>query len=258
MRTFLAKNGMLNHVLIGTGLIEPLQAQSMLDWRGIVVAFVWKQTPFVTLLLAGAMASIDAAHIEAARNLGARRLRVLFEIVLPQVARHAAGRARAVVRDDAVGAVGADDDQSQLADDDHGRHRLPHQHRIGDYARRQCAVPHVAGRRGGRRVVLPAAGVATQVRHEQDSRRGIPPMARRCRPAARRGIADAPRRCCARCTSRFAIFGPLPTSSCGRSPRVVLPQQAAAGIRPHVLGARIQPARRRDRLARHQHLDRAC
>src|SRR6202142_2277768 len=85
MRTFLAKNGMLNHVLIGTGLIDPLSAQSMLDWRGIVIAFVWKQAPFVTLLLAGAMASLEAQHIEAARNLGARRLRVLVDIVLPQV-----------------------------------------------------------------------------------------------------------------------------------------------------------------------------
>lgn len=85
MRTFLAKNGMLNHVLIGTGLIEPLSAQSLLDWRGIVVAFVWKQAPFVTLLLAGAMASLELQHIEAARNLGARRLRVLLDIVLPQV-----------------------------------------------------------------------------------------------------------------------------------------------------------------------------
>ena len=85
MRTFLAKNGMLNHVLIGSGLIEPLAAQSVLDWRGIVVAFVWKQAPFVTLLLAGAMASLDRTHVEAARNLGAPRWRVLFEIVLPQV-----------------------------------------------------------------------------------------------------------------------------------------------------------------------------
>ena len=85
MRTFLAKNGMLNHVLIGTGLIEPLSAQSLLDWRGIVVAFVWKQAPFVTLLLAGAMASIETQHVEAARNLGARRLRVLIDIILPQV-----------------------------------------------------------------------------------------------------------------------------------------------------------------------------
>jgi len=85
MRTFLAKNGMLNHVLIGSGLIEPLSAQSLLDWRGIVVAFVWKQAPFVTLLLAGAMAALEPQHIEAARNLGARRLRVLVDIVLPQV-----------------------------------------------------------------------------------------------------------------------------------------------------------------------------
>ena len=85
MRTFLAKNGMLNHVLIGSGLIEPLSAQSLLDWRGIVVAFVWKQAPFVTLLLAGAMASLETQHIEAARNLGAPRLRVLIDIVLPQV-----------------------------------------------------------------------------------------------------------------------------------------------------------------------------
>ena len=85
MRTFLAKNGMLNHVLIGTGLIEPISAQSMLDWRGIVIAFVWKQAPFVTLLLAGAMAALAREHIEAARNLGAPRWRVLIDIVLPQV-----------------------------------------------------------------------------------------------------------------------------------------------------------------------------
>jgi len=85
MRTFLAKNGMLNHVLIGVGLIEPLSAQSLLDWRGIVIAFVWKQAPFVTLLVAGAMASLDRQHVEAARNLGAPRWRVLWDIVLPQV-----------------------------------------------------------------------------------------------------------------------------------------------------------------------------
>ena len=84
MRTFLAKNGMLNHVLIGSGIIEPLSAQSLLDWRGIVVAFVWKQAPFVTLLLAGAMASLETQHIEAARNLGAPRWRVLLDVVLPQ------------------------------------------------------------------------------------------------------------------------------------------------------------------------------
>ncbi|MGN6467580.1 MAG: ABC transporter permease [Rhizobiaceae bacterium] len=86
LRTFLAKNGLMNNLFVASGLITPLHTVGFLDWRGIVIAFVWKQTPFVTLLLAGAMASIDRGTIEAARNLGASRLRILLEIVLPQAA----------------------------------------------------------------------------------------------------------------------------------------------------------------------------
>jgi ABC-type sugar transport system permease subunit len=86
LRTFLAKNGLMNNLFVSSGLITPLHTFGLLDWRGIVIAFVWKQTPFVTLLLAGAMASIDRGTIEAARNLGASRLRILLEIVLPQAA----------------------------------------------------------------------------------------------------------------------------------------------------------------------------
>ncbi len=85
MRTFLAKNGLMNNLIVGSGLLEPLQTQSFLDWRGIVITFVWKQTPFVALLVAGAMASLDRSMIESARNLGAGRLRILIEIILPQV-----------------------------------------------------------------------------------------------------------------------------------------------------------------------------
>ena len=87
MRTFLAKNGLMNNTFVAMGVIEPLQATSFLDWRGIVITFVWKQAPFCALLLAGAMAAIDRSTIESARNLGAGKLRILFEIVLPQVAR---------------------------------------------------------------------------------------------------------------------------------------------------------------------------
>lgn len=86
MRTFLAKNGLMNNSFVALGLLDPSQTQSLLDWRGIVITFVWKQVPFVTLMLAGAMASLDRATIEAGRNLGAGRLRILVEIVLPQVA----------------------------------------------------------------------------------------------------------------------------------------------------------------------------
>src|SRR5437899_8740454 len=86
MRTFLAKNGMLNNTLVMSGLFDPEQTVSLLDWRGIIITFVWKQAPFVALLLAGSMAALDRAAIEAARNLGASRLRCLIEIVLPLVA----------------------------------------------------------------------------------------------------------------------------------------------------------------------------
>jgi putative spermidine/putrescine transport system permease protein len=85
MRTFLAKNGLMNNTFVAAGLLDPSQTTSLLDWRGIVITFVWKQAPFVTLMLAGAMASLDRATIEAGRNLGASRSRVLVEIVLPQV-----------------------------------------------------------------------------------------------------------------------------------------------------------------------------
>jgi putative spermidine/putrescine transport system permease protein len=94
MRTFLAKNGLMNNSFVtlsgldptGFLALDPANMVSFLDWRGIVITFVWKQVPFVALLLAGAMASIDRATIESARNLGAGRLRILIEIVTPQVA----------------------------------------------------------------------------------------------------------------------------------------------------------------------------
>ena len=86
MRTFLAKNGMLNNTLDALGLVDIGTLAGLLDWRGIVVTFVWKETPFVALLVAGAMAALDRAEIEAARNLGAGGLRILCGIVVPQVA----------------------------------------------------------------------------------------------------------------------------------------------------------------------------
>jgi hypothetical protein len=60
MRTFLAKNGLMNNSLIAAGLMPPEAAQGFLDWRGIVITFVWKQAPVATLMVAGAMAALAA------------------------------------------------------------------------------------------------------------------------------------------------------------------------------------------------------
>ncbi len=88
MRGFIGQNGLMNNTLVWIGLMPQEWAQSFLDWRGIVITFVWKQLPFATLLVAGAMAALDRSGIEAAQNLGAGRLRILLGIVLPQVARN--------------------------------------------------------------------------------------------------------------------------------------------------------------------------
>lgn len=84
MRTFLAKNGLMNNALVASGLFTPLETVSWLGWKGILITFVWKQMAFVTLLTCGAMASVEPAQIQAAKNFGASRTRILLQVLLPQ------------------------------------------------------------------------------------------------------------------------------------------------------------------------------
>ena len=85
MRTFLAKNGLMNNTLVALGVMTPMETTSLLGWSGIIITFVWKQIAFTTLLISGAMAAVEPTHILAAKNLGASRMRILFDIILPQV-----------------------------------------------------------------------------------------------------------------------------------------------------------------------------
>lgn len=85
MRTFLAKNGLMNNALVASDLFTPMETVSWLGWKGIIITFVWKQLAFATLLICGAMAALEQSQILAARNLGASRPRILFDIILPQV-----------------------------------------------------------------------------------------------------------------------------------------------------------------------------
>ena len=92
MRTFLAKNGLMNNTPVALGCSSRGRRPSLLDWRGVVITFVWKQTPFVALLLAGAMASLDRSHHRG----GAQPRRVAA--AHPDRDRAAAGRADAAGR----------------------------------------------------------------------------------------------------------------------------------------------------------------
>ena len=80
--TILQDKGVMNTTLIGLGLIEkPLPL--MYNEFGTVVALVHIYVPFMVLTLTGVIGRIDERLEQAARNLGASRLRAFLEVTLP-------------------------------------------------------------------------------------------------------------------------------------------------------------------------------
>lgn len=80
----LSFHGVLNEFLLLLGLIkEPLRLTHD-DWGlGVVVIQVWKNMPFQALILASALASIQADLESAARNLGATPWAVFRHVLFP-------------------------------------------------------------------------------------------------------------------------------------------------------------------------------
>ena len=86
---FDSRTGVANAVLRGMGLIdEPVVwlAHTTLAWVPIILADVWKTTPFVALLLLAGLQNIDPALHEAAAIDGAGPWRRLRHVTLPLLA----------------------------------------------------------------------------------------------------------------------------------------------------------------------------
>jgi len=87
MRTFgwnviLARNGVLNNVLQGLGLIErPLRL--LQDPSAVIIGLVHVLVPFMVISIAAVLKGIDTRLEEAAELLGASRWRTFREITLP-------------------------------------------------------------------------------------------------------------------------------------------------------------------------------
>lgn len=80
--TLLSDRGVVNSILSRLGLIDgPLPL--MYNELGIVVALVHIYVPFMVLTLVGVIGRIDPRLEEAARSLGAGRLRAFAEVTLP-------------------------------------------------------------------------------------------------------------------------------------------------------------------------------
>jgi putative spermidine/putrescine transport system permease protein len=78
----LDRGGMTSRVLAPFGLNLPKMVRDY--WgMGVIIASSWKNIPFMTLIIAGAMASINRDILLAARTLGAGRLTILYRVQLP-------------------------------------------------------------------------------------------------------------------------------------------------------------------------------
>jgi putative spermidine/putrescine transport system permease protein len=80
---FLGRNGIFNQALMGAGITsQPLEFLLFSDFA-VVVAYVHLFTLFMVVPIFNSMARIDKSLLEAARDAGAGRFRVVAEIVLP-------------------------------------------------------------------------------------------------------------------------------------------------------------------------------
>jgi putative spermidine/putrescine transport system permease protein len=80
---FLGRNGIFNQALEGAGITsKPLEFLLFSDFA-VVVAYVHLFTLFMVVPIFNSMARIDKSLLEAARDAGAGRFRVVAEIVLP-------------------------------------------------------------------------------------------------------------------------------------------------------------------------------
>lgn len=81
----LRREGFLNHVLIGLGLIgEP--AGFLFSHGAILLGLVYTHLPYAVLILYATLERQDPAQTEAARDLGAGAFQTLVRVVAPQAA----------------------------------------------------------------------------------------------------------------------------------------------------------------------------
>lgn len=80
--TLIERGGFFDRLLAPFDLTLPRLVRDPLG-VGVIVASVWKQLPFLTLVITGAFAGVPEDVRNAARSLGANRIRAFFLVELP-------------------------------------------------------------------------------------------------------------------------------------------------------------------------------
>ena len=83
----LSQNGILARILANAGLITDQQQFPMLIYDryglGVILAYLWKEIPFIIYFVIALMANINGSLGEAATNLGANKLQTFMKVTLP-------------------------------------------------------------------------------------------------------------------------------------------------------------------------------
>lgn len=80
--TVAERGGFIDRLLVPLGLSMPQMVRDYLG-VGVVLTMIWKQVPFMTLVIGSALAAVPADLVNAARTLGAGRWRSLVFVELP-------------------------------------------------------------------------------------------------------------------------------------------------------------------------------
>lgn len=85
--TIFSQTGLLARLCSATGLIsDPAQFPQLLyteSFAGVILAYLWKEIPFVAYFVLALMSSVKDTLGQAAENLGASPLRSFFQVTLP-------------------------------------------------------------------------------------------------------------------------------------------------------------------------------
>ena len=77
-------NGILNVALVSAGIVqEPLVLRNDSWGVGALITQVWKNIPFMLLIVYSSVESVRKDVLDAGKNLGASRIRLFFEVTLP-------------------------------------------------------------------------------------------------------------------------------------------------------------------------------
>jgi len=79
----LGPNGMVDIVLNSVGLPK-IRSPYLTPW-GPVIGFVWDNMPLSVVILMAGLSNVTSNAVEAARDVGAGRIAVLFHIILPRI-----------------------------------------------------------------------------------------------------------------------------------------------------------------------------